>query len=193
MKQPVPIPSREAVTNEHLRALISVLHELEAFAVEPLRDEITGSKAPELDGGVATAIGVSLTNVLHRIDQVIQDNARWCMKGHAKLERLLARLYSANIELLEVSKQTTLDARSPAVMFRPEIVRQDDGQIVAFYGEPDRPENWIVGLGNTPEEAMADFNKQFKATAKGLNRALDETPSADTTPSRNRKGKKHNP
>lgn len=69
-------------------------------------------------------------------------------------------VFNAQFNAAQESQITEAARRAPSVLFRPRLTI-DGNQWCALYG--DNLQDGVAGFGNSPEAAMADFDKQWSA------------------------------
>jgi hypothetical protein len=161
------MPTREAVTKSQLETLHGIVHILGPYLLARqshwlLDEEATPRK---IDGGVAVSAAVTFINVCNRIDEMLADKTRWDTSAHDALYESIAAVQRAQVDYLTAQTEGTKVLQRPSVQFHPTILN-DGKKFVAYYGDIDRVGFSIIGLGNTPEQAMEDFDRAFLRTPR---------------------------
>ncbi len=161
------IPTREAVTRMQLEMLQTVINTLNPFILGESRrsffmmeEEQTPRK---IDGGAAASAVVTFNNICERIDAILADQSRWDTSAHDKLYNSIAAVQKAQVEYLTAQAEGQKVLARPSVQFHP-TVANDGSQFICFYGDINKPGYAVIGVGNTPAEAMESFDRAFSKT-----------------------------
>lgn len=155
----VPLPSRESVTHLQITSLLSALSTVSAsiYHLTPNQDNPGGS----LDGGSRMAAENTLVNICSRLDSILADSERWGIKTLEALEKKCDEVYTAHLDLMAQQKIAVQAMQAPHKSHTPTLLRLDDGRWTAILGDIRSP-SVIVGVGQSPAEAIADFDEIFK-------------------------------
>lgn len=123
-----------------------------------------------------------------------------------KLDSLVARLgdYSteevfeqkilmgadADIKARMETAITAAHCRRPSVIYRPDITKSPAGCWCATYGDVNFPENCVIGVGASVEQAMADFDKEWTENKSRVVVTSDTTQIQNPNTSKGRKKNK---
>jgi len=155
------LPTRESLTRSQLETLHTIIQNLSPYLLgRPsffMPDEDTPRK---IDGGVAASASVTFINVCSRIDEMLADKSRWDTAAHDRLYDAIASVQKAQVDYLNAQAEGAKMLQRPSIQFHP-TVANDGEKFVAFYGDINRVGYAIIGLGNTPAEALADFDQAF--------------------------------
>lgn len=171
------LPPRENLVAVQISTLLNVAHCLMPYILEPQRPEIGDftRERKALDGGVAASVTTTFMAVCDRITAIVKDPATWSLENHATLEKILGKMYEENIQLIRMHKGLTANLAAPHNSFKPTFGKLPDGRFFAFYGDPNTPDECVIGMGDTMEAALQNFNQQFKMTGDQVNKL--ETPA----------------
>jgi len=175
---PATIPTRESVTRTQLETLHSIIQNLSPFilghrSIFQLSEEDTPRK---IDGGAAAAAAVTFTNVCNRIDELLEDKTRWDTSTHDRLYDSIHAVQTAQVELLKAQTEGQRVLSKPSVQLRP-TVANDGARFICYYGDITKPGYAIIGMGNTPTEAMLAFDLAFdKAPQEQIILVVEEKP-----------------
>jgi hypothetical protein len=71
--------------------------------------------------------------------------------------------------------------RAPHFALRPTLAVIGDDSYVAFWGDISKPGEAICGVGDTPNEALADFDDAFNRAPKEQVKIIAENAGLDST------------
>jgi len=154
------LTSRESITALQIQTLMSALTVLGSLRYRAPVDPVTAS-APELDGGVASAMDVSMIKICDRLDTLVAEPTRWDLKIQCEMEAQLQKIYATHLEALEAQKEAFEDSRAPHKQLKPNFFRLEGNKWAAVIGNISDQKNAIVGIGGTPAEAMLDMETKF--------------------------------
>lgn len=163
------MPTRESLTRTQLETLHTVIQALSPFLLGQDRHyffhQAEEQVDKKIDGGVALSASLSFINVCSRIDAILEDKTRWDTSAHDRLYEAIASVQKAQVDYLNAQAEGAKMLQRPSIQFHPTVA--NDGQkFVAFYGDIDKPGYAVIGLGNTPAEALADFDRAFLRTSQ---------------------------
>lgn len=176
---PLQLPSREAVTGHQLDCLLGIIHTLRPFLMDEGNFRIFDAvqeKRPELDGGAQASAVATFCNVCQRIDDMVSDKARWGTQTHDVLYENIQKHYESQIEFTKAQTEAAKGLVRPSFQLKPTLGVIPQG-FVAYYGDLSKEAGAIIGIGGTPEEALADFDAAFKRTPAEQLRLVVETES----------------
>jgi predicted RNase H-like HicB family nuclease len=160
---PMNLPHPDAVTGEQINTLLRVISCMEGYLLSPHRDveRIPGDTNP--DGGVADSAAATVINACNALDNLISDKTRWSMEFQKKIESRVDEIHQEQLAFLKAQTAAANFVSLPQFRFRPTLNRADEHTWVAYIGELETP-HVILGLGKTPEEALASFDQIFRGT-----------------------------
>jgi len=185
------LKSREDSNQQQISTLLSILHSLQPYLLEPHRSIFSEDvpNRPELDGGASASASATFSALCNRLDAVLADAERWSASGfYGEFEKEVLAVHKAQREFLEAQLQSARQLQRPSFQFKPSLttIRTQEGQeyFLAYWGDVEKEGHAIIGRGTTPEAAMLDFDAAFKrapgeqiivvAEAPGLGKAPDE-------------------
>ncbi len=156
------LPTKELLTQQHVDCLLGISGHLRFFInVDPETTE------NEVDGGVHCAAVATLVKVFDRLDSILDDRSRWDMTGQSKLMESITELYAQQIDLYkkqvlftEAQTKSSEQIQRPSFKLSPTLAEMGD-QYVAYWGDINTRGRAIIGMGKTPNEALADFDAAF--------------------------------
>ena len=182
--------TREELTAHQVSILINIVHTMRSVAfIAPLEE---GSVPKECQ----VAAENTLVQTCERLQSIVEDNKRWALDQHREAHSAIIaahkkqeQLVQANLELIEMHKW-------PSVILKPTVATYMRQYFIAFFGKLEEPGMAIIGRGNTPAEALADFDAAFNRTPAQQFRIISdmvdstEQPKQSETPE---EFKKNNP
>ncbi len=153
----VPIPSRDSVTAIQVNTLLTIVGTLSHALMQA-----TTSDGGETDGGTKLAVESTLIGVLNRLDGIVDDVGRWNVATLEALEKKCHAVYDNHLLLMVEQKKAVEAMQAPHRNCNPTLVHLDNGQWAAVLGDLRTPGQAIVGLGDTPQNAIEDFDLVFK-------------------------------
>lgn len=157
----VSLLSQEQVTAIQVNTLLHAVGMLSQIIRAPDSDTI-----PKNDGGATMAAETTLIKACNRLDCIFDDAKRWTLDSQHELEDHLHMVYDMHIDLMETQKAAVAEIRSPHRAASPKLLKLESGQWAAVLGDPNKPENALIGVGNSPAEAISDFDRVFNGELK---------------------------
>lgn len=152
--------SREHVTSTQLTNLLNAFSITTAFLLNAHDSEHSHEGGP-LDGGTKAAAEVAVISICSRIESMMAEPERWSLKSHNDLETALLEAYRQTTETAKHQAQAFAGAQLPHHTFTPQFAKLNTGAWVAYYGDLADLDNAIVGVGETPEQAVRAFDDIF--------------------------------
>lgn len=178
MSQPKPngfvVPSREFITDQHVGVLLSSIREVGIWM----------AKSEDMVPGEArTAAENTFIGLCERLDKIIAEESRWSLTGTTNFYDELVETQKAQQEFLSTQTAAASLVLRPSYIHRPTIMR-DETHFYAIWGDNTISGGAIIGIGATPNEALADFDAAFDRAPKDqLNLVLEtENPTEPETP-----------
>lgn len=160
MKEIPPQMSREGITNLQFSTLLSTLNVVLGGLREVQVEEKGVPRTDRLDGEAQIALTTTLVKTLDRIDHIVDDNNRWGLDRLIDIERKLNDTLEVQNSYFKAQRETADEQRRPYFILRPELSKTSQGWIAA-YGDPAVPESLLCGAGDSPAEAMANFDRAY--------------------------------
>lgn len=153
----ISLPSRDQTTAIQVGTLLNAAMALRSLLFISVDDEDAQLKPQTSEACVAAETTIS--KICARLDSIVDDADRWSLGSQRKLEDSLAKVYTTHLEVMEAQKQAMATANAPHRHAGIKLV-QVSGIWVACLGNPNT-KDCIVGIGDCPAEACADFDKIF--------------------------------
>lgn len=165
-KQPTAqliFPNREAVTTGQLQNAITVCSMAVTALINPWKGFVAdGDETPKVPEA-RIALENTLIKACDRLDKILSDDRRWSIDYQMGLEDEFKKSHAFNLKFLEAQSAAAEEVASPHFQHRPKLAKSADGKLwVAILGDESDVSNAVVGMGRTPEEALAEFDKNFK-------------------------------
>lgn len=144
--------------------LLTLLKTLENYIIPVQPNDAVGMKEPiQIDGEISAAAQVTFIKTCDRLENLMAEETRW--KDPLKHPALVAAesAHAAQKKFLEAETDLRKILARPSIILRPAIYRTHTGQFIAGYGNPQKPESFLCGIGETPEAAFFDFDKVFRS------------------------------
>lgn len=170
------MPSRDAVTSFQTSTILAIVQTMGQFLAHPDVDPANPHKpGGAMDGGARASAEVTFIKACERLDSILDDKTRWDLEIQRLLELHLAKLMRDQMVFLQAQTAASLALNTPSYLHQPTIINAGNGDFVALLGDPDKPA--CIGLGKSPAEALADFDKSFVGqTTENQIRWLQEHP-----------------
>jgi hypothetical protein len=170
------LKAREDVTERQVDSLLGMIDRI-SHNLTVLSGVDTDSHL-KVDGGVQTSLEVVAMHACTRLEAILSDDSRWnCADFDRAFNQILA-VQKANADFYV---QQTISAKSitlPSFVYKPTLIKAS-GKFYAYIGDPNVLGSSIFGEGNTPNEALADFNESFdKAPEEHIDYVIKQSPSA---------------
>jgi hypothetical protein len=164
-KQPTAqliFPNREAVTTGQLANALQVCSMTVTALINPWRGFVEGEDAPK-NPEARIALENTLIKACNRLDEILSDDRRWSVDYQMALEDEFKKSHAQNLRYVEAHASAAEEVASPHYQHRPKLAKSADGKMwVAILGDERDLNNALVGIGRTPEEALAEFDKNFQ-------------------------------
>jgi len=162
-KQVVSLPTRDSVTQFQANTLLGVMGMcLNALTNPMYRYSSTDEEGPKLPGEARIAVENTLIHTCERLDAVLTDSTRWDFKTQDLLESGVIEIQKAQKQLLDVQAEAIKRLDAPHMRYKPTLFRVTSGDWGAMLGDPANLDSALVGIGRSPEEALASFDDLFK-------------------------------
>lgn len=189
----VLLPPPEVVTEQQIHTALDVLIGLQAWMIPEVKTILDGAASTpsdfRLEGEAAIAASTTFIKACARIDALLEDNTRWGMDVHKKLQDNLEKNYAQQHDFLKAQTEASQALARPFFLMKPEFVQMPDGTFVAYVGDISIPGSGILGVGVTPQAAAEDFDKAFTRHADEQLRLKTATPPPSTTTKKSPKKK----
>lgn len=154
----IPISSRESVTERQVDTVLSVIGAMQTYLLVTHREQ--DNVELRVDGGVKSSAEVTFIKACERLDMMLTDNSRWHMGNTDDLFSALRDNQKSQAALNAQQALSVSELRRPSRIFHPSLMLVD-GAYVAYYASSDFPGGILIGRGNTPAEALLDFDRAF--------------------------------
>lgn len=187
MSKPVPIPARESVSHVQIGAVLDIISALQPYMLQSHR-EIDGNLPKSLDGGVGAGATTTFLKACARLDSILDDSSRWSLAPYDELAMLMSDLHLKQSEFLEAQIESTKEVQRPSFQLRPVLAVGND-KFLAIWGNPETPGSALIGIGDTPAEALRDFDKAFTRKVEQQHQIQATFESSDELPAKTPKPK----
>lgn len=158
-KQQLAIPNRESVSNIQIGTVLDILTALQPYLILPPR-EIDGNLPRSLDGGAGAGATATFLKACARLDSMLDDTTRWSLALHDYQSTLINDMYERQTEFLDAQIESAKEVQRPSFQLRP-MLAVGSNKFLAIWGNPEHPGSALIGIGDTPDEALRDFDKAF--------------------------------
>lgn len=143
--------------NQHdINTVLSVIHALEPYLI---KNQQYQDPKGDLEENVRLSTEATFHNATTKLDALISRIGD--RREEDLLEEAELKLCQEQIALTQEFKETQKALRRPSTVLQPEIGKHKSGKWAVFYGNIASPDDLIVGLGDSVEQAMADFDKAY--------------------------------
>lgn len=172
------IQTREEATQQQVGTILSAMHLLRSFLLVDAQEFET---PPRLNGEASLAANASFINACARLDKVLLDDARWAEPPYTKIHESLIDLHKAQQKHVEAQTALLENHRRPSHVFKPQFIALDT-HFLCYWGDIQTG-NAIIGRGDTPEQALVDFDNAFRRTPQEtLEKIQQNRPKIDNGP-----------
>ena len=152
--------TRENITQVHFSMLLSTVNMVLNGLREIPTEENGVPDTSRLDGEERIALSATLIKTLDRIDEILLDKDRWSLDRVLDIEQKLNETLNAQTAFFRAQSLTSEEQRRPYFILRPELKKTVQGWI-AYYGDPAEIDSLICGAGDSPAEAMENFDRAY--------------------------------
>jgi hypothetical protein len=150
--------SREIVTRYQLDSLMQVLGMSSSALAHFLRVDPNTDKLTACETEARISIENTVRSACERMDTILREESRWSMDFQIEAEKKFSEAQVLNNQLLQKQRDAAEEITSPHFRYRPTMLRLVDGSWCAFLGNIDFMEQGVVGVGESPAEAIAAFD-----------------------------------
>lgn len=174
----MPAPPPEVVTETHIHNALDILLGLQPYLLNAPGDHAGTPESRKLDEKSEAGIAAEATFIraCTRLDTLLADETRWGLDTQKSLYSLLEKNYQQQFQFLASQTAASNNLSRPAFLWKPEIVRTEDGDFVVYIGDVTSPGCGLLGKGKTPNEAFADFDAAFFRAEQHRLENADPTP-----------------
>lgn len=178
------LPNREAATQAQLNSLLGVFNMTSQFLIAARMQEIQQPEGGKMDGGAISSAEATIMKVCDKLDEIMDEKARWSLDTQLTLEKALTEAYTENANMLREQAAAYQEARSPHAQWKPKLFKlTETGQWVAIVGDLQDLDNSLVGLGDNPQQALEAFDELFRGQVPGhLRKLLEEHTNEQNKP-----------
>lgn len=157
---PNNLPSKANKIRRDTETLLAITRNLQPFLV------VYGEShnRPELDENVRLACESTMIRCCSALETVIERLAS--TKVEDAFEQAVLSALSAEKDAHRAHAAALKAATRPSIHHPPALTHLDSGQWVAILGDPADVNSCVIGLGDTPAEAMISFDQAFHAKTK---------------------------
>lgn len=157
------IPSRDSTTVTQISALLAVANQLQPYLLLPHPDiDDPASRNPlKLNGEALIAATSTFIKTCEALDQIVSDPARWSLAQSDALYLAATAAQVQHKEFLLAQTQAAQSIKRPSYQLRPTLAVFENSY-VAYWGDITIQDAAIIGRGETPEAALADFDAAFQ-------------------------------
>lgn len=159
------IPTKEDLTNQQLGAILAVVRELQPYLLDEIVEPGETPTASSLKGEAVVAATTTLIKALSRIDTILEDQSRYSIKPYFDAMAEVVKTHKAQQRFIAAQTASTEMLQRPSFALRPTVAIMGESYI-AFWGTIEKAGEAICGVGNTPNEALADFDDAFDRAPK---------------------------
>lgn len=180
------IPNRESIAEQQVNTALSMLHALMPYILAPHRDPLNPPK--ELDGGTECAVAATFIKICSRLDAMLDDPTRWKLEDHDKLYAAILESHRVQQVFVKEQIEAAKVVQRPSYQLKPTLAVAPDNSYVAYWGNIKEAGGALIGKGNTPAEALSDFDKAFhRMPSEQLVIVKDSAKPAETPPEKRKK------
>lgn len=112
-----------------------------------------------MDENVKLSAQASFHNATTKLDKLVSGLGEY--ETDELFEKKLILGADADIRARMETAITAAHCRRPSVLYRPSVTKSPSGCWCATYSDANVPENCVIGVGATVEQAMADFDRDW--------------------------------
>jgi len=166
---PVQFLHRDLSTQNQIHMLLAVSQTMMGFLINPSREAENIPGQHSLPGEARIAAETTFIKSCSVLDAILEDKKRWTPEFQEKLEKFWQESITQSISeskarqaSFEAQKLAADEVRSPHFRYRPALLMLKDGCYAAVLGDLNKPEESIAGIGDTPAEAVDQFDNVFR-------------------------------
>ena len=175
MKQEA-VPSRDSATATQVSVLLAVVNQLQPYLLlpHPDVDDPATRNPPKLDGEALLAATATFIKTCDALDKIVSDPTRFSLDKQTDLYDSIVSLNREQQKFVQAQTEAAHSLKRPSYQLRPTLASVE-GSYLAFWGDITAEGGAIIGRGETPEKALADFDAAFQRTPVEQVRVIFET------------------
>lgn len=178
LPNPVPFLHRDISTQSQLQMLLQVSGMmLTALTAVQNAEESSDGSTPCLPEAKLAAENTFI-KVCDRLEKIIADEPRWSDEYQKSLERLYTEQHEERMKTFkaqrqaaenqhraaELQAQNLTELLTPHFKYKPALLKLEDGKFMALLGDAADAQSGIVGVGDSPAEAIKSFDEFFQGS-----------------------------
>lgn len=152
--------TRENITLQQFNVLLNTLATVQAGLREYQREDNGVPSVDRLSGETKLALEATLIQACARIDKALAEEDRWTLNRMRDVEEKLDATLKAQTDFFQSQKRFSEDQQRPCHMLKATLVKTNHGWC-AYHGDLQFDESLITGIGDSPAEAMRQFDFSF--------------------------------
>lgn len=170
------IPSRDSTTVTQISALLAVANQLQPYLLlpHPDIDDPVSRNPPKLNGEALIAATSTFIKTCEALDQIVSDATRWSLAQSDALYHAATEAQHQHKAFLLAQTQAAQSIKRPSYQLRPTLAVFENSY-VAYWGDITIQDAAIIGRGETPEAALADFDAAFQRSPDKQVKLIFET------------------
>lgn len=154
-------PVRDAVNAQQVGTCLAIIGALQPYILLTQREFDKGVEKDFPDGGVPIASVTTFCRACDRLDRIIADDSRWGTVEIDQIYESSLKTQESMVKLNAEQMKHLAELNRPSRSLQPSFTKTDTGLTVCYWGDPSVVGGLIVGKGNTPAEALIDFDSAF--------------------------------
>lgn len=150
---------KEQALSSQFNILLGVVNHLTSALSSS--ETMTGVPGTPLDGGAKSALESTIIRACNRLDALLEEKKNWGAPEQNRVIKQICKTHRAQQIFLKAQTASANEVRRPSFQLRPNLIRVETG-FAAIHGDPSKPNEYILGVGETPEAALLDFDEAFK-------------------------------
>lgn len=157
------VPLKEELTNSQIQPVLDIIGALSPYLLQEALEAGGTPKSGALNGEPACAAQATFIRACARLDAIIEDESRWSLKSHNTLIAEMVKTHRAQQKFIATQQESAANLQAPHFLLRPTLAISG-GRYVAYWGDINEAGRAVVGQGDTPNEALVDFDDAFDRT-----------------------------
>jgi len=158
---PINVPERQLTTSTQINTLLGVCGMFYSMLNAPQNPDDTLPKPGTVQGEARLAAETTFVKACEAMQGILDDKQRWDFSFQMDIEKHFREATELNREFLMAQRDAAEENASPHFRWQPKLLRLTDGRWLAFLGSLEQMDQGVLGIGESPAEALYAFDAMF--------------------------------
>jgi len=159
-RQVLSIPPRDSISSLQVGTVLNALVLTGSMLRSEIDNDADSPARQKMSGECKLALESSLIKTCYRLDEIMEDTSRWTIREQDTLEGAQRKMLKEQINFSKAQTALSESINTPHYERKPQLA-QFGGLWLAIEGDPRNLLACIVGVGDTPKEAIDAYDHYF--------------------------------